>query len=269
MEVLERNWPEVQRSLALAVQLLASFGFSGKTLRADSSVLPIAYYIQKRGLDSKYITKIQHAEDRQRIRVWLTRSLLKASGIWGSGLDTLLTGIREVISTHGGDGFPAQPLYEAMAKRGKSLAFTDSEIDELVEMKYGDKRLFTLLTMLFPFVDVANHLFHIDHVFPDARFTKPRLRKAGVADVDLDDFRDISDRLPNLQLLEGGENLAKKASLPLEWMEETMKVSARTNYCDLHLLGTVPGAITEFRGFYDARRERLKEKLGSLLGVSG
>lgn len=269
MEVLERNWPEVQRSLVVAVQLLASFGFSGKTLRADSSVLPIAYYIQKRGLDSKYITRSQYADDRKRIKVWLTRSLLKASGIWGSGLDTLLTAIRDVISTSGTDGFPEEALYEVMAKRGKSLAFTDSEIDELTEMEYGDKRLFTLLTMLFSFVDVANHHFHVDHVFPYARFTKPRLRKAGVEDDDLDDFRDMANRLPNLQLLEGGENLAKQASLPVEWMEETMKPSARSNYCDLHLLGTVPKAIADFRGFYEARKEELKARLGSLLGVGG
>lgn len=269
MEVLERNWPGVQRSLVVAVQLLASYGFSGKTLRADSSLLPIAYYIQKRGLDSKFVTKSQYADDRQRIKVWLTRSLLKASGIWGSGLDTLLTAIREVISTRGAEAFPDEALYEVMAKRGKSLAFTDSEIDELAEMEYGDKRLFTLLTMLFPFVDVANHHFHVDHVFPYARFTKPRLRKAGVNDDDLDEFRDMANRLPNLQLLEGGENLAKKTSLPAEWMEENMKASARSNYCDLHLLGTVPDSITEFRGFYDARKEALKERLGTLLGVQG
>lgn len=267
MEVLERNWPEVQRSLVVAVQLLASFGFSGKTLRADSSVLPIAYYIQKRGLDSKYITRSQHAADRKRIQVWLTRSLLKASGIWGSGLDTLLAAIRDAISSKGAEGFPEDALYEVMAKRGKSLAFTDSEIDELTEMEYGDKRLFTLLTMLFPFVDVANHHFHVDHVFPYARFTKPRLRKAGVDDDDVEEFRDMANRLPNLQLLEGSENLAKKASLPAEWIEETMRASAKSNYLDNHLLGTVPDAITEFRKFYDARKEVLKERLETLLGV--
>lgn len=269
MEVLERKWPEVQRSLAVAVQLLSSFGFSGKTLRADSSVLPIAYYIQKRGLDSKYITRSQYAEDRKKIKVWLTRSLLKASGIWGSGLDTLLTAIRDVISTRGNDEFPEEALYEVMAKRGKNLTFTDSEVEELTEMEYGDKRLFTLLTMLFPFVDVANHHFHVDHVFPYARFTKPRLRKAGVEDGDLDEFRDMANRLPNLQLLEGGENLAKKASLPAEWMEENMQASARSNYCDNHLLGTVPDSISAFRGFYDARREALKERIGTLLGTVG
>ena len=56
-----------------------------------------------------------------------------------------------------------------MAKRGKSLLFGEEEIDELVEMRYGDKRLFALLSLLFPFVDVTNHHFHIDHVFPEVQ----------------------------------------------------------------------------------------------------
>lgn len=98
---------------------------------------------------------------------------------------------------------------------------------------------------------------------------KPKFRKAGVDDDGLDDFRDLANRLPNLQLLEGGENLAKQASLPVEWMEETMKPSARSNYCDLHLLGTVPKAIADFRGFYDARKDELKARLAVLLATQG
>jgi hypothetical protein len=268
MEILEARWPDIEKALKVAVQLLASFGFAEKTLRADSAILPIAYYIRHRGLNSGFVTKPQFRQDREAIRVWLTRSLLKASGIWGSGLDTLLTAVRDVIKEQGNEGFPADRLYEAMAKRGKGLDFTDTEIDELVEMEYGDKRLFPLLGMLFPFVDVTNHVFHIDHVFPSARFTKPQLRRAGVAEDKWESFRDMANRLPNLQLLEGAENMSKKAVLPVEWMEENMSASARSNYCDNHLLGTVPQSITDFGMFYEIRREALKERLGSLLAVA-
>ena len=267
MEVLEKRWPDVKRSLKLAVQLLASFGFNEKTLRADSALLPIAYYICQRKLDSKYISKSSNASDRDAIRVWLIRSLLKASGIWGSGLDTLLTAIRETIVAHGQEGFPTDQLQEVMVKRGKSLAFADEEIDELVEMQYGDKRLFALLTLLFPFVDVTNHHFHIDHVFPYSRFTKPKLKKAGVADEDIDDFKEMANCLPNLQLLEGAENIEKQASLPAEWMADTLSKSTRTNYCDNHLLGTVPESLTEFRDFYDARRTVIRSRVVTILAA--
>ena len=45
------------------------------------------------------------------IRIWLIRSLLKSSGIWDSGLDTLLTLLRDVIrNSH--DVFPAEQADE-------------------------------------------------------------------------------------------------------------------------------------------------------------
>lgn len=267
MEILERRWPDVKRSLKVAVQLLASFGFTEKTLRADSAVLPIAYYICHRKLDSKYVSQNKYADDRKAIQTWLIRSLLKASGIWGSGLDTLLTVVRETITTQGGERFPTEKLYDVMAKRGKSLHFGPEEIDELVEMQYGDKRLFALLTLLFPFVDVTNHHFHIDHVFPKSRFTKPKLKKAGVSEDDFDEFKELVNCLPNLQLLEGAENIDKQASMPREWMESTLTESARTNYCDIHLLGDVPESLTDFRSFYEARSRALRSRIVQLLSA--
>lgn len=267
MEILEERWPEVKKSLKVAVQLLASFGFAEKTLRADSALLPIAYYICHRKLDGKYLTKSKYNDDRQSIRKWLTRSLLKASGIWGSGLDTLLTALRETITKHGDDEFPVGKLQEIMAKRGKSLQFGEEEVDELVEMQYGDKRVFALLSLLFPFVDVANHHFHVDHVFPKSRFTKPKLRKAEVPKDDWDEFKEMANSLPNLQLLEGGENIEKQSELPAEWMDKTMEESQQTNYCDVHVLGDVPDSLLGFRTFYDTRMEALRRKIVDLLGV--
>ncbi|MFH5805817.1 DUF262 domain-containing protein [Alienimonas sp. DA493] len=267
MEILERRWPDVKRSLKLAVQLLAGYGFNEKTLRADSAVLPLAYYLRHRGLDEKYLSHSKYEADRAAIRTWLIRSLLKASGIWGSGLSTLLTSIRDTIKTHGSESFPARKLYEDMAKRGKSLHFAEEEIDELVEMRYGDKRLFSLLTLLFPFIDVTHHHFHVDHVFPKSRFTNAKLKKAGVPEEDFDDFKEMADSLPNLQLLEGAENVEKRASMPSTWMDGALSAPARTNYCDNHLLGEVPDTLTEFRTFYDARRDALRSRIVQLLAT--
>jgi hypothetical protein len=266
MEILEQRWPDIKRSLKTAVQVIASFGFTEKTLRADSALLPIAYYVCHRGLDSQYVSKSGFASDRQEIRTWLIRSLLKASGIWGSGLDTLLTALREVLSTHADSGFPAEELQSAMAKRGKSLYFDEDEIAELVEMPYGDKRLFSLMTLLFPFVDVTNHHFHIDHVFPKARFTPTKLRKSGVSEDDIDGYREMMNLLPNLQLLEGAENIEKQAAMPASWIESAHpSPQARTNYCQNHLLGEVPASITDFGEFYAARQDALRSRIIDLL----
>jgi hypothetical protein len=90
MEKLEASWPNVRRALLQTVELASSFGLNGQTLRADSALLPVAYYLFQKKAPDNYITHTQYEADRQALRGWLIRSLLKASGIWGSGLDTLL-----------------------------------------------------------------------------------------------------------------------------------------------------------------------------------
>jgi len=151
MAILEEDWPSIRIALNRTVELVASFGLNGQTLRADSALLPIAYYLHHAGVPANYVTHSSFAEDRERIRRWLIHSLLKASGIWGSGLDTLLTALREEIQKEGGDGFPEAGLRRVMTQRGKSLSFESEEIEELLHLEYGDKRTFSLLSLLFPF----------------------------------------------------------------------------------------------------------------------
>jgi hypothetical protein len=266
MKSLVENWDRIDRALRLSVELIAQFGFSRQTLAADSVVIPIAYYVFRRGLDENYLTSLTHHEDRERLRGWVCRSLIK-SGVWGSGLDTLLLTLRAALQQHGKDGFPVADLEAAMAKRGKFLRFTEEEVQDLLDGAYGDKRTFALLALLFPHVDVRN-VFHVDHVFPRARFKKKNLREAGVPDDQREEFMDKVDRLGNLQLLEGPENLSKRTKLPNEWLAEKFPDAAiRSNYCNLHDLGDVPAQIAGFVGFYNARRERLAVRLRNLLVI--
>jgi hypothetical protein len=268
MEILEKKWPEVKKSLQIAVQLLAGFGFTDKTLSADSALLPIAYYICHRKLDTPYLSKSVSSNDRKEIRTWLIRSLLKSSGIWGSGLDTLLTALRETIVTHGSDGFPTLQIQETMGKRGKSLQFGEDEIEELVEMQYGDKRLFAMLNLLFPFVDVTNHHFHVDHIFPKSHFSPSKLRKVGIDESLIDEVKELANGLPNLQLLEGGANIEKQATMPSDWITRTKHSEAdRTNYCEIHMLGKVPETLLGFKDFYEDRREMFRSKIVNILAL--
>lgn len=267
MAILEAKWTSIKDALLLTVQLLASFGFNGQTIRADSAILPIAYYIHRRGLDETYLTRAAHEADREAIREWFIRSLLKASGIWGSGLDTLLTALREVIRQHGAERFPYTELRDAMTRRAKSIGFEPEEIEELADMSYGDKRLFALLSLIFPFIK-HQHTFHVDHVFPKGRFTTRSLLKAGVDDAIVPDLQDKSDRLANLQLLLGSINNEKRKKMPLEWIEEAFpKADAQKYYVQQHMLSGLSNDLKDFSSFYDKRREALKERISEVLGI--
>ena len=256
IELLNDQWDRITDSVYAAARLVRDFGFSQSTLTSHSAVLPVAHYLHPRSGHP------ESQKDAKKIREWLIRSLLKR-GIWGSGLDTLLVRLRAVIDEHGGDGFPAAKIEEEMTRRGKGLAFAPEELQDLAESK---DRAFALLSTLYPFVDTQHNQFHIDHIFPKSRFTWRRLKDAGVPEDDIPQFQDRADRLPNLQLLAGRPNQEKSATLPREWLDRLGPENA-AEHRQLHDLGEVPADITDFTEFYEARRDRLLGRLGTLLGT--
>ena len=264
MKKLEAQWPRVAETLRVTVRLAAAFGLSRDTLTADSALLPIAYYLHKRQVGDGYLTAPVDSEDRRSIKHWLIRSLIKP-GVWGSGLDVLLSALREVIRGDDGGAFPVDGIEREMLRRGRNLAFTDEEVEDLADMRYGSRDLFGLLTLLFPFVDTRNQ-FHIDHIFPRAQFYANKLKALGLATKDVDRLQDLKERLPNLQLLEGPDNQSKSDRMPAQWIAETYtRDEERTGYVSRHMLGDLPMDLSGFEAFYEARRKRLGERIVAVL----
>ncbi len=261
MAILEANWHSIKEALILSMQLLASYGFNAQNLRANSAVLPLAYYLYHRKLDLSYLSRVEHAEDRERIRHWLVRSMLKASGIWGSGLDTLLTLLRADIQQFGSDSFPVDKIESTMQQRGKSLRFDDEEIDELAELSYKNPRTFALLTLIFPGFDFSHH-FHVDHIYPKGLFTKSKLTKVGVPEELQDQMIEASNRLPNLQLLEGSVNNQKRQKMPHDWyLQQWPNSGARQSHLQSQAISSLPENLQEFMSFYDQRHETLLARI--------
>ena len=100
-----------------------------------------------------------------------------------------------------------------MAAVGKSLAFDTAEIDELLNLKYAGQRTFSVLSVLYPGLDLSKK-FHEDHIFPKSRFTKKRLAAAGIPGDLIDSYLETVNLLPNLQLLAGTANMEKQDALP-------------------------------------------------------
>ena len=266
IKALEAAWADIAAAVGTATRLLDAFGFSEQTLKARSVLIPLAYYVRHRGLGPGYVTAPAERADRELVRSWVTRSVFKPSGVWGSGLDTLLLALRSAIRDHGGDGWPAERVESVMAEAGKSLRFSEEEIDVLLDTEYGDARTFALLAFLFQEVNTRD-LFHLDHVVPRSRLTRSKLAATGLDAAEADLWFRRRDGLPNLQLLEGAENQSKNAAMPGDWLPRYKPdPAAQERYRDLHKLGDLPTDVADFPAFYDDRRERLKNRLRSLLG---
>jgi hypothetical protein len=267
MTTLEKDWEGIATSLRIAASLLASYGLNDRTLTADSVLVPVAYYISQRGFGPGYLTAVQHQEDREQIKFWAFRSLLK-SGIWGSGLDTLLSSLRRAIRENGKNGFPLEKVETEMTRLGKSLLFQAEELEDLLSLEYGKARTFTALALLYPGVDVRNE-FHVDHVFPRSRFTKRYLGEAGVEASAIDDFIARRDRLPNLQLLPGPDNVQKQQMLPAEWVAQRFPSEGpRGLYLSSNDLDGLPSDFGGFLEFYEKRRSAMMARLAGMLQSS-
>jgi len=261
MAEIESEWSNIRGALHTASLLLSRMGYDSHTLTANSVVIPIAHYVYRRGLADHDIRRSSFEEDADAIRDWTMRALLKR-GTFGAGLDTTLNKARETIDDHCQDGFSSSAMDSAFASIGRPLRFVEEELDDLLDA--GGGSAFSVLALLFPEFDLTNK-FHIDHVFPQARFTVPQLRKARVPEEHWQEYKERRDRVANLQFLTEPENLEKGAKMPALWLSK----QRRANYLrERGGLGDVPSDMAGFLDWYEARREGMKKRLAELLGVS-
>lgn len=267
MSTVEAVWPATRSALLRAATLLQQFGYNERNLTANSVVIPLAYYLHRRGVGDGYLDSSKDASDRLAVQGWVTRSLIKR-GVWGSGLDTLLARIRDVLAAHSSQGFPVAEVEAAMAAAGKPLSFEPTEVDELLNLKYGGQRTFAVLSVLYPGLDLSKQ-FHEDHIFPRSRFSRKKLAVAGVPPERIEHFFDSCDLLPNLQLLAGTANVEKQDMLPAAWIASAFPTPQKAQtYVDDNDLAELPEDITGFDTFFDLRKAKLRERLTKALGDS-
>ncbi|WP_246007664.1 DUF262 domain-containing protein [Gordonia oryzae] len=267
MAKVEAAWPQIRGALLRAATLLQQFGYNERNLTANSVIIPVAHYLHLRDAGDSYLDSSADAADRLALQRWVTRSLVKR-GIWGSGLDTLLTRIRDVLQDNSEGGFPAAAIEDAMAVAGKSLTFESAEIDELLNLKYGGQRTFSVLSVLYPGLDLSKK-FHEDHIFPKSRFTKKKLLNAGIPIEKVDDYLEVVNLLPNLQLLAGTANIEKQDSLPAVWIESAFpSEDKRSTYLSDNDLDGLSLDLGEFLSFFEERKRRVRERLITVLGTN-
>ncbi|AXE38009.1 DUF262 domain-containing protein [Acidipropionibacterium virtanenii] len=267
MAKVEAAWPETKGALLRAASLLQQFGFNERNLTANSVIIPMAYYLYLRGAGDSYLDSTADAVDRLTLQRWVTRSLIKR-GVWGSGLDTLLTRLRDVLRTNSTSRFPIEAVETAMAAVGKGLVFDDAEIDELLNLKYGGQRTFAVLSVLYPGLDLGKK-FHEDHIFPKSRFTRKRLAAAGVPADQIDDYLNSVNLMPNLQLLAGTANIEKQDALPAQWIEAAFPTSEkRATYIAENDLDNLPLDLEGFPVFFAQRKQRIRTRLVTALGTT-
>jgi hypothetical protein len=266
MAVVESNWDLTRQSLLTAASLLKKFGFSSRNLSAHSVIVVLACYLATVDNQASYVESGKSAADRNALQKWLMRTLIK-SGVWGSGLDTVLTRIRTAIHDNNTGDFPTAAIEQAMAQVGKSLSFDEIELEEVLASRYGTARAFAVLSLLYPGLDLSAE-FHQDHIFPKSLFTDKSLAKAGISADAIPDFQERFDTLGNLQLLKGQINIEKQAQLPAVWLESALPaLQEREAYMRDNDLDGLSLEFSAFTSFFDERKARMLSRLKSAIGI--
>lgn len=265
MTIIEKQWGEISGAINLAIQLAAHFGFDGKTLTSTNAIIPIAYFLKKKGIGEKVLHSESHAENRECIRQWLLRVLLKKS--FGGQPDSLYPVYRRLVND-GGDTFPLAAAIAEYSGKSRTLDFYEPDIDLLLGVDYGSAYAFMLLSLFCP----INHdyEFHQDHIHPKKLFYQKSLKAEGIStEAEREQYVARFNKLPNLQLLQATPNIEKQAKKLNEWLDAKYPETVnQQRYKDLHLFpGDQSTEFTNFVGFYEGRKALIRARLMELLKV--
>lgn len=147
----------------------------------------------------------------------------------------------------------------------KTLIFTDDDIENLLDRKYGQPDTRTILMFLYPSLDYSNK-FDIDHIYPKSKFTKSMLEKNGVSSDRVDFCMDHVNDLSNLQFLATIPNIEKQNKDFDDWFARICPTdSEKAQYRADNYLPKMDYTFVNFEHFIEERRQQLKRKLTEML----
>ncbi|MGN2349678.1 GmrSD restriction endonuclease domain-containing protein [Clostridium cagae] len=259
MLLIEKNWDNITQSINSAVLLVSSFGYNERTLTSNNSIIPVAYYLLKRGLPSNFELSLKYNEDRKLISKWLIRSLLKK--VFSAHPENLYRSIREIIKENSEENFPLDKIIEKFRGAEKSISFGEDDIENLFSYEYGKSYTFSALAVLYPNLDYRNK-FHVDHIFPKTFFTKKKLIKKGIDSSKISYYLENYNSMANLQLLEGIKNQEKSGIDFKEWLHKTYKSDEdRKEYMKKNYIpNNIELDISNFEKFMEERKKLMFKK---------
>jgi hypothetical protein len=257
LRTIEGNWETIKDYLSTTVRLISRFGFNSKNVVAPLALLPIAFYLMKRG-NSSFDTssKADDADTQVAIRKWFIFSTLKNA--FGSSSDTTLTRLRELLKTSSPTTpFPADLLYKSL---GIEPRLDDAEIERILGYGYQGRYTNLVLSLLYPDRDWKDAVFHQDHIFPKSQFQLRALKNRGYEESRIKSYMAKYNNLANLQLLTDSENLSKNAT-PFDTWIQTRDGAFRKR----HLIPDLPNlGFDSFEQFINERTALILKKFKEL-----
>lgn len=264
LEIMRGNWSSIQKALKRTFQLVNSFGIDRDNLTSLNALLPIAYYLHKLDLDLLGTTTPFNVTNGERIRRWLLASLLNS--VFGGNSDTKIAVAKNTVASSliASSEFPFRDLNLSLTKTlRRPASLTGEALDTVMGIGYANKQVFLLLSLLYENKGWGVTGYHIDHIFPQSRLDRRQLMKQNIPMSKIEQLLSCANRIGNLQLLVGTENLEKSNATFEDWIRTRDRSFLAKHLIpeDEHLW-----SIMMLPQFVAERERRIMQKLESLQG---
>jgi hypothetical protein len=195
------------------------FGIDRENLTSANALLPIAYYLHRIESGSLDGSTPFESSNAMRIHRWLIGSLL--NGVFGGSSDQTIGASRTIIqeSLVNGRDFPYRPLVDGLARRGRLVSFDDNNVEGVLDINYGQRGCFLALSLIYDTNNWGSVKHHMDHIIPRSLADRKALMAKNLPEPLTKKILDSANRLGNLQLLLGRENL-EKSNIPFaQWIQ--------------------------------------------------
>lgn len=261
VQLFERHWEEIKKSIIAAFTLFEKLGFNNSTFRAKNAAIPIIYYIYYKNLADIIVKANYDAKDKEVITKWLILTFIKS--IFGGQTDTVLITMRKVFKETNIKKFPAQELMDAFKNDpARNYSFDDEFLDGLLEAQKDSNDAFYVLHLLYPNLDYYNQTFHQDHLHPATIFRDSNKLVVAIPEEDREFAANPKNwnSVANLQFLNESFNESKNSTPLIDWASNNKKTKK-----ELYVHDTTSLDIKDFKLFIEDRRNVIKEYLKNIV----
>ena len=246
---IEENWVKITETIFKAIKLLQEFGYTNRLSSAYIMSI-VAYYIFRKENYSQ--------DDKEQMLNFVRNAQIT------SYFTTSLDGKLEVAAKTLRESISFKDFNEKLSySKVQPLKISGDDVDRMLDFQYGNPAVLPILQILYPNLDFKNSTFHIDHIYPKSKFN--------VKNLDLPiEYQGKANFLYNLQLLQGDENIAKKAKDPELWLNEhyqndKSKINAykERNFIDTNF----DLSWQKIAEFEKERSEKIKLQLETIFGL--
>jgi uncharacterized protein with ParB-like and HNH nuclease domain len=259
INLVENRWEGIRDCIEELFELMRSYGLNAQSLTSNNATLPILYYLYHRNIYSNYVSSIQYAQDREKVRIWLMKTLIFRS--FGNSGDRILQASHraftdDILTKYISEDiteFPSEIISSSIKQQSE---LTDEFIDNHILSIHKDNGYaFAILSLLYSNLDYRN-LFHKDHLHPYAL-----CEAAGY------DWH-VYDTILNLQMLDANENMSKNDKPLIDWVKDETNAETRAQFLKSHLIPNVDLSLDNFDEFIVERRKLLHTKIRSIFNYS-